>query len=195
MQWGDKLALTIHDLDEAEKICACGCQLTHIADEKSEQLDIIPAKIYVIEHVKKKYACKQCQETIKTARMPAQPIPKSIASSGVLSHVLVAKFQDGLPLYRQEKIFKRIGIDLPRATMCLWVMKSAHLLKPLMTLMQDRITSYDVAYTDETTIQVLKEPRKGVQSKKYMWLFAGGPPAQFVYYYHYHPARSWTCPL
>lgn len=124
----------IHDLDEAEKICACGCQLTYISDEKSEQLDIIPAKIYVIEHIKKKYACRQCEETIKTARMPAQPIPKSIASSGVLSHVLVAKFQDGLPLYRQEKIFKRIGIDLPRATMCLWIMKSAHLLKPLIKL-------------------------------------------------------------
>lgn len=58
----------IHDLDESEKICACGCQLTYISDEKSEQLDIIPAKIYVIEHIKKKYACKQCQNTIKTAR-------------------------------------------------------------------------------------------------------------------------------
>jgi len=180
----------IYDLAEAEKICACGCTLTYITDEKSEQLEYIPAKIFVIEHVKKKYVCKQCEETIKTAKMPLQPIPRSIAGSGLLSHVLVSKFQDGLPLYRQEKILKRIGIDLPRATLCLWVLKCAALLKPLMKLLHDIILNYDIAYADETTCQVLKEPNKSIQSKKYMWLFAGGPPEQFAFYYQYHPSRS-----
>jgi transposase len=180
----------IYDLDEAEKICSCGCALTHITDEKSEQLEYIPAKIFVIQHVKKKYACKQCEETIKTAKMPIQPIPRSIAASGLLSHILVSKFEDGLPLYRQEKILRRIGIDLPRATLCLWVLKCAVLLKPLMKLLHDVILNYDIAYADETTCQVLKEPSKGVQSKKYMWLFAGGAPQQFAFYYQYHPSRS-----
>lgn len=180
----------VYDLSEEEKKCHCGCELTHIKDEKSEQLEIIPAKIYVIEHIRKKYACKTCQSTVKLAKQPTAPIPRSIAASGLLSHVLVSKFQDHLPLHRQETILRRIGVDIPRTTLSLWVIKCAELFMPLLKLMQDRIITYDVAYADETTTQVLKEPNKGVQSKKYMWLFAGGPPEEFVYYYHYHPSRS-----
>jgi transposase len=180
----------IYDLSEDEKICHCGCELTHIKDEKSEQLEIIPAKIYVIEHIRKKYACKQCEETIKTAPKPMAPIPRSIAASGLLSHVLVSKFQDHLPLFRQEQILRRIGVDIPRATLSLWVIKCAELMMPFMKLFHDRILSFDVSFADETTAQVIKEPSKGVASKKFMWLFAGGPPDQFVFYYHYHPSRA-----
>ncbi len=180
----------IYDLAETEKMCGCGCELTHIKDEKSEQLEIIPAKIYVIEHVRKKYACRQCEETIKLAKQPIAPIPRSIAASGLLSHVLVSKFQDHLPLFRQEQILKRIGVDIPRATLSLWVIKCAQLMVPLLKLMHDRILTYDIAYADETTVQVIKEPSKGITSKKYMWLFAGGPIEQFVYYYQYNPSRS-----
>ncbi|HEX2548592.1 MAG TPA: IS66 family transposase [Gammaproteobacteria bacterium] len=180
----------VYDLTDEEKICQCGCELTYITDEKSEQLDYIPAKIFVIEYIKKKYACRKCEETIKTAKMPALPIPRSIAAPGLLSHILVSKFQDGLPLYRQEKILKRIDVDLPRSTLCLWVLKCAALLKPLMKLLHDVILNYDIAYADETTCQVLKEPNKGIQSKKYMWLFSGGPPDKFAFYYQYYPSRS-----
>jgi transposase len=185
----------VYDLTEEEKTCSCGCALTHIKDEKSEQLEIIPAKIYVIEHIRKKYACKSCQTTIKLAKQPLAPIPRSIAASGLLSHVLVSKFQDHLPLHRQETILKRIGVDIPRATLSLWVIKCAELFFPLLKLLHDRILTYDIAYADETTTQVLKEPNKGVQSKKYMWLFAGGPPDEFVYYYHYHHSRSHDVPV
>jgi transposase len=180
----------IYDLPENEKVCHCGHSLAHIKDETSEQLEIIPAKIVVIEHVRKKYACKHCEETIKTSPMPIQPIPRSIASPGLLSHVLVSKFQDHLPLYRQEQMLRRIGIDIPRSTLCLWVIRSAELLKPMMKMNHQGIIGYDVAYSDETTLQVLKDPNKGAASKKYMWLFAGGPPDKFVYYYHYHHSRS-----
>lgn len=180
----------IYDLTEADKICMCGCKLTYIKDEKSEQLEIIPAKIYVIEHIQKKYACKQCEETIKTAAKPKAPIPRSIAASGLLSHVLVSKFQDHLPLFRQEQILRRIGVEIPRATLSLWVIKCADLMIPLMKLLHDRILTYDVSFSDETPVQVVKEPNKGVANKKYMWLFAGGPSDQFVYYYKYHPSRS-----
>ena len=183
----------IYDLAESEKRCTCGCDLTYIKDEKSEQLEIIPAKIYVIEHIRKKYACKHCEQTMKLAPPPALPIPRSIAASGLLSHVLVSKFQDHLPLFRQENILKRIGVDIPRATLSLWVIKCANLMLPLLKLMQDRILTYDVAYADETTVQVLKE-NKPIASKKYMWLFAGGPPEQFVFYYQYHPSRSQQVP-
>jgi transposase len=185
----------IHDLPEEEKICACGKELTHIKDETCEQLEIIPAKVYVIQHVKKKYACKYCEDTIKTASMPAQPIPRSIASPGLLSHVLVSKFEDHLPLHRQEQMLRRIGIDIPRATLSLWVIRAAELFKPMMKLIHKNILNYDVAYSDETTVQVLKESNKGANSKKYMWLFTGGSPDKFAYYYHYHHSRSHDVPL
>ena len=185
----------IYDLSDEEKVCDCGHALTHIKDETCEQLDIIPAKVYVIQHIKKKYACRHCEETIKTAAMPAQPIPRSIASPGLLSHVLVSKFEDHLPLHRQEQMLRRIGIDIPRATLYLWVIRAAELFKPMMSLMHKNIINYDVAYSDETTVQVLKDPNKGVQSKKYMWLFAGGAPDQFCFYYRYHHARSHDVPL
>lgn len=184
----------VHDLQEHEKICLCGYELTHIGNEKSEQLEIIPAKVYVIEHIRKKYACRKCEETIRMALLPKQPIPRSIAAPGLLSHVLTSKYQDHLPLYRQEQILRRIGVDIPRATLSLWVIKCAQLLKPLAKLLHKTILSYDIAYSDETTLQVLKESNKLVQSKKYMWLFAGGPPDQFCFYYQYHPARSHQVP-
>ncbi len=180
----------IYDLSDSEKICSCGHELRHIKDETSEQLEIIPAKIYVIQHVRKKYACKHCEETIKTSPMPAQPIPRSIAGPGLLSHVIVSKFQDHLPLFRQEQMLRRIGVDIPRSTLCLWIIRAHELLQPLVTLIKKTIQDYDIAYSDETTLQVLKEPNKVVHSTKYMWLFAGGPPEQFCYYYHYHHSRT-----
>src|SRR5690606_35143523 len=116
----------------------------------------------VIEHLRKKYACKHCEETIVTAAMPTQPIPRSIASAGLLSHVLVSKYQDHLPLHRQEQMLRRIGVDIPRSTLCLWVTRSAQLLMPMLALIHKNIVNYDVAYADETTAQVLKDPNKGV---------------------------------
>ena len=97
----------IHDLPEEERLCPHdGKQLAEIGEVVSEQLDIVPAKIQVIRHIRKKYACA-CGECIKTAALPPQPIPKSLASPGLLAHVAVSKYQDALPLYRQETILRR----------------------------------------------------------------------------------------
>jgi transposase len=181
----------IHDLTVDEKICSCGCELTHIGDEITEQLDIVPAKIYVIQHVCKKYACKHgCDEVIKIAKKPNQPIPKSVAAPGLLAHVLTQKFQYHLPLYRQEQMLKGIGVEILRNTLSLWVIKSGQLLQPLVNLLQDEILSYDIAYADESTLQVLKEENKKAESKSYMWVFGGGPAERFCYLYQYHPNRK-----
>lgn len=180
----------VYDLPEAEKICSCGEALTHITNETCEQLEIIPAKIYVVQHVRKKYACKGCEETIKTAEYPAQPIPRSIAGPGLLSHVIVSKFEDHLPLHRQENILRRIGVDIPRATLSLWVLRAAALLAPLKAMLKTLILGYDIAYADETTVQVIKEKRKSIDNKKFMWLFSGGSPDKFCFYYQYHPSRE-----
>ena len=176
-----------HDLPDNQKTCKCGCELTKIGEEISERLDIIPAKVQVIEKVKFKYACKSCEETIKTASAPKLPIPKSIASPGLLSHVLVSKYVDHLPLYRQENILHRIGVDIARNTLSYWVIKSSEILLPLYKLLQHEINSYDIAYADETRVQVLKEPGREPSSKSYMWAFIGGSKDKHSIIYSYDP--------
>jgi transposase len=183
-----------YDLTDAEKQCICGSHLQVIGEDISEQLEIIPAQMFVIEHVKKKYACKACSDTIKSAAAPKQAIPKSIAGPGLLAHILVSKFCDHLPLYRQETILKRIGIEITRASLCNWVTRCGELVAPLIALMQHNINCYDVAYSDETVLQVLKESGRQPTQKSYMWLFGGGAPSQFCWVYQYHPGRATPIP-
>lgn len=180
----------VYDLTDAEKQCACGCQLTHISDERSEQLDVVPQMTFRVIHIRKKYACKQCEETIQTAKLPKQPIPKNMASAGLLAAVIDSKFNRHMPLYRQEDMFKRAGLTVTRATLSHWVIQSAALLTPLVKLMEDIIQTHDVAYADETTLQVLKEKNKKATTKSFMWLFIGGPPDKRSFIYQYHPTRT-----
>lgn len=186
-----------HDLRESEKHCPCGCELSVIGEETSEQLDIIPAKIQVLVNVRKKYACKQCEEGIKTAPLPQQPIPKSNASPGLLAHIAVSKYQDGLPLHRLEGILNRSGVDIPRSTLANWMMKASDLIQPLLEAMEGALLHYPVMHCDETTVQVLNEKDKPPESKSYMWVRVGGPPTQPVRLFHYADSRrgSVACAL
>jgi len=180
----------IHELAESERHCDHdGRRLTEIGEVVSEQLDIIPAKIQVIRHIRKQYAC-DCGQCLKTAPLPAQPIPKSLASPGLLAHITVSKYQDALPLYRQEQILQRIGVELPRATLANWMIKAGTLIQPLINLLQDRLLSADILQMDETPVQVLKEPGKTAQSKSYLWVQRGGPPEHPIVLYHYDPGRG-----
>ena len=179
-----------HDLPEAEKICPCGCGLTRIGEEMSEQLDIIPAQVRVLQQVRFKYACKACEETIKTAPLPIQPIPKSHASPGLLAHIAVAKYQDALPLARQERILQRAGVDLPRATLAGWMIKLGGLLDPMMEELRARLLGYDIVQMDETRLQVLKEAGRSPSSNSYLWVQRGGPPHQPIVLFSYDPSRG-----
>jgi transposase len=180
----------VHEIPEFARYCDHDGQLlVEIGEVISEQLDIIPAKIQVIRHVRKKYACN-CGLCIKTAPLPAQPIPRSMASPGLLAHITISKYQDALPLYRQETILQRIGVDIPRATLANWMIQAGTLIQPLINLMQDRLLAYDIIQMDETTVQVLKEDGKAAQSKSYLWLQRGGPPEQPVVLYDYDPGRG-----
>lgn len=186
----------VHDLNAEEKICAHdGEPLVEIGAEVSEQLDIIPAQVRVLRHVRKKYACPCCQQGVKTAALPPQPLPKSMASPGLLAHITVAKYQDALPLYRQEHILQRIGVDLPRATLAAWMVRLGILVQPLINLLREVMLGYDVLHMDETTVQVLKEPGKAAESKSYMWVQRGGPPRQPIILFDYDPSRSHGVPL
>lgn len=186
----------VHDIDDADKICECGCELTRIGEEVSEQLDIVPAKVQVIRNIRPKYACRNCEgiesdgPTVRIAPPPPQMIPKSMASSGLLAVILTAKFIDHLPFYRQEKQFNRLGIELSRTLMCRWAMQVASACQPLLNLLQDELLASDYLNIDETTVQVLKEPGRDPTTKSYMWVFRRGDPHKQVLLYQYHPTRS-----
>ena len=118
--------IIIHDIRDAEKICTCcGGDLHKMGEEKSEQLEFVPAQITVIEHIRPQYSCRQCEQTgvhteIKIAPVPASPIPKSFATPSLLSQIISSKYQYSLPLYRQESLFAQHGIALSRQTMADW---------------------------------------------------------------------------
>ncbi len=186
----------IHDIPEEEKVCACGAELARIGEEVSEKLDIVPAIIRVIRHIRPKYSCKCCEgvkdsgPTVKIAPVPPQIIPKGIASAGLLAHILVGKFEDALPFYRQEKQFARLNVEISRTTMCNWAMKAAEACHPLLELLQHNILSGPLINIDETTLQVLKEPGRSPTSKSYMWVFRGGTLDKPILLYRYSPTRQ-----
>lgn len=185
----------VHDLSESEKVCPHdGTALTHIGDESHEQLDIEPAKIKVLRHLRRKYACPCCQQHLITAKKPAQAIEKSIASSGLLAHVAVNKYVDALPLYRQVEIFKRIGVHLDRTTLANWMIKMGALVQPLINLMREACVEQSVLHMDETPLQVLNEPDKKAQSQSYMWVIATTQASVPVVLFHYSLGRGGDTP-
>lgn len=178
-----------HDLDN--KQCDCGAEKVRIGTKRSEQLDVIPAQVFVIEHQCHSYKCPCCEDAMpETAPMPAQPIPKSMASPGLLAHVAVAKYDDGLPLYRQTKQFDRLGIDLPRQTLAAHMVRAGALVKPLVERMAEHARNYDILQMDETRVQVLDEDNRAARSQSWMWVIRGGPPNQPVIRFHYDPSRA-----
>lgn len=184
----------IHDLTESEQHCSCGCRKEKIGEHITEQLDIIPAKVRVLKHIRLKYACKHCNSPPQTVPMPPQPIPKSQASAGFLAYVVTSKYADALPLYRQCHILQRGGVEVARHTLCHQVVKAGELIQPLINLLQDHALAYPVLQMDETTVQVLREPDKPAHSQSYMWVMRGGPPGQSSIIYHYDPGRGQRVP-
>lgn len=186
----------VHDLAEKDKICGCGAQLEQIGEDVSEKLDVVPAVIRIIRHVRPKYTCKHCEglETngpvVKIAPPPKQIIAKSIATAGLLAYILTAKFCDALPFYRQERQFERIGVEISRANMCNWAMKVATACQPVLALLQQEIRSGPLINMDETTVQVLHEPDRAPSTKSYMWICRGGLPDRPALLFHYAPSRS-----
>jgi len=185
----------IHDLPDDQKRCPHdGTELACIGEDTSEQLDIVPATIQVLKHIRKKYACPCCEQHVVTAALPAQPIPRSLASPGTLAFVAVSKYADGLPLYRQQVIFERLGQALPRATLANWMIQCGELIQPVINLLQDQLLTQPVIHLDETRVQVLNEAGKPAQSNSYMWVRAAGPPDRSIVLFDYDPSRSQQAP-
>lgn len=180
----------IHDIAENEKVCECGSQLNKIGEEITEQLKYIPAKTVVVQHKRLKYACKPCQENVKIAAMPQLFLPKSIATPELVAHTIVSKYCDHLPLYRQSTIWQRHDIDIPRSSLCTWLMKTAPLCEPLVILLHQAIIHHDYCRADETHIQVLNEPVRPDTSKSFMWVYLGGDLDKPSVVFNYQETRS-----
>jgi transposase len=152
--------------------CGCGCQLKRIGEDVAEKLDYVPGVFSVERHVRGKWACAQC-ETIVQAPVDAHIIDKGIPTTGLLAQVLVAKYADHLPLYRQESIFARAGVAIPRSTLAQWVGSCGVQLQALVDAMKAQILKHRVLHADETPVQMLK-PGDGKTHRAYLWAYAPG---------------------
>ncbi|WP_434034889.1 IS66 family transposase [Cupriavidus sp. a3] len=152
--------------------CGCGCQLKRIGEDVSEKLDYTPGVFTVERHVRGKWVCAQC-ETLTQAPVPAQVIDKGIPTAGLLAQVLVAKYNDHLPLYRQERIFERAGLAIPRSTLAQWVGMCGVQLQPLVDALKKQILQHRVLHADETPVAMLS-PGKGKTQRAYLWTYCPG---------------------
>lgn len=152
--------------------CGCGCQLKRIGEDVAEKLDYVPGVFSVERHIRGKWACAQC-ETIVQAPVDAHIIDKGIPTTGLLAQVLVAKYADHLPLYRQEGIFARAGVAIPRSTLAQWVGSCGVQLQSLVDAMKAQVLLHRVLHADETPVQMLK-PGDGKTHRAYLWAYAPG---------------------
>jgi len=195
----------VHDIAQEDKQCNdCGHELHKMGEDKSEKLEFIPAQVKVVEHIRPKYSCRQCEQNatqteIKQAPVPASPIPKSFATPSLLSQIITSKYQYGLPLYRQESMFKQYGIALSRQTMSSWLLKCANLLKPLYDKLHKTLLQQSVIQADETTLKVIESDK----AKCYMWLYCTGTDSPEnnhtdmpnIVLYDFHESRASQCAI
>jgi transposase len=149
--------------------CSCGCQLKRIGEEVAEKLDYQPGVFTVERHVRGKWVCGHC-ETLVQAPVPAQIIDKGIPTAGLLAQVLVAKYADHLPLYRQQGIFERAGLAIPASTLAHWVGACGVQLQPLVDALREELLAQPVLHADETPVAMLK-PSNGKTHRAYLWSY------------------------
>jgi transposase len=179
----------LHDVPPEQRPCPeCGAGRRPIGEEVREQLEYVPASLVVLEHVRPKYACPDCQAHVVIAGRLPEPIEKGLPGPGLLAHVAVSKYADHLPLYRQEGIFKRSGVELPRSTTCDWMAAAAGLLEPIVKAMLRRVLLSRVVQTDDTTVKVQDHDGAGIKTGR-LWVHVGDGNNRFVVY-DYTPDHS-----
>jgi transposase len=151
----------------ADACPACGGGLRPLGEDVAEQLEFVPASFRVIRHIRPKLACVCC-DAIVQAPAPSRPIERGIAGPGLLAHILVAKFADHLPLYRQSVIYAREGVDLDRALLASWVGAASALLRPLVDAVRRHVLAASKLHADDTPIPVLA-PGNGKTKTARLW--------------------------
>ena len=153
-------------------MCQCGCQMKRVGEDVAEKLDYVPGVFTVERHIRGKWACAKC-ETLTQVPVDPHVIDKGIPTTGLLAQVLVAKYADHLPLYRQEAIFGRAGLAIPRSTLAQWVGSCGVQLQPLVDAMRTELLQHRVLHADETPVSMLK-PGNGKTHRAYLWAYATG---------------------
>jgi transposase len=166
----------------------CGGALRHLGEDVTELLEYVPSSFKVIRYVRPKFSCRRC-ETITQAEMPSLPITRGRPGPGLLAHVLVAKYADHLPLYRQSEIYAREAIEVERSTLADWVGRSAALLAPLVDALRKNVMASDVLHGDDTPVPVLA-PGIGKTRTGRLWTYVrderphcGSRPPAAAYFY------------
>lgn len=156
-----------HDLPNNQKFCTtCNQAKSLVGTETSEQFEFIPAKLFVKEHIKYTYSCRCC---ISTVSMPEQPIVGGLAGPGLLADIIISKYDDSMPLYRQNQRFKRMdNVDIPESTLCDWVAKAAFWLEPIVEVMKNDSKRAIKLHSDDTTVPVLA---KGKTKLGRLWVY------------------------
>jgi transposase len=186
----------VHDVPEREKRCrSCKKALLRIGQETSEQLEHTPAQLAVLKHVRPMYACPdECEECgIVIAPPPAGPIEKGLPGPGLLAQVIVSKFDDHLPLYRQQEIFARQGVHLARQTLCDWAGSGAELLALLVLLMKGRVLLSKKLHTDDVPVPVLDPTRQHTREGR-LWAYLGDDDHPYIVF-EYSPTHAEAYPI
>ena len=179
-----------HNLPESERFCTNdGHALVEIGVEVSEQLDVIPEQVRVIQHQRVKYACPCCDLGIKVTPAPTRIIPRGLFTESALAWIATGKYQFGMPLYRQAALLRRFGGDISANTIAASMVRVGLAVQPVINLMRDSLFDSDLIYGDETTFQVQKEPGRRAQTKSYVWvqMNGSGPPVRL---FSYAPGRG-----
>ncbi len=170
--------------------CPCGCgEMIRIGEDRTERLDIVPAKLRVIVTVRPKYACRSCEQGVLQAAAPAHLIEGGLPTEGALAQVLISKYGDHLPLYRQAQIYARSGVKLDRSTLAAWVGKASFHLIPVVDRLAWHLKRSGHLFMDETRAPVL-DPGRGKTKTGYLWAlardqrpWAGSDPPGVVFFY------------
>jgi len=185
-----------YDLPDSDKNCpTCEEPLHLMKKEIRKELKIVPMQLSIVHHVRYIYACRACEKNEETtpivkAPMPKPIIPGSFASPSLLAYINNRKYNEALPLYRQEQQFHSFGIDISRQNFSNWVIRSADWLKVIYDRMRVKMLEENYLHADETTVQVLDEKNKSASSNSYMWLFATGKFGPQILLYEYQASRS-----
>ncbi len=179
-----------HDLNEADKRCSgCGRAKDRIGQDESRILEYVPAKLEVHVHVRPKYACRYCKDGVASPPPPVRPIDRGIAGPGLIAQIIVAKFGDHLPLYRQEDFFTRHGLHVPRSTQCDWVQAAAELLRPLYQRQKELVLQSPVLWTDDTPVTVLVGGDQGSRQGRF-WTYIAEEHPYSIYDFTESRARD-----
>ena len=159
-------------IDVEDKACPCCRGMLHvIGEDRAEMLDYVPAQLRVRVIRRPRYGCRACEEAVVQAPAPERPIDGGMATEALLAHVLVNKYADHLPLYRQAQIFARQGVTLDRSTLCTWVGRACWWLAPLHELVLSTVLTSPKVFADDTTLPVL-DPGRGRTKTGRLWCYA-----------------------